>query len=56
VTEISPVNFNVPTKLLADFDAAWQGTGRIPSRTAALHKAMENFIEKHKKVKQAQET
>lgn len=48
MTEMSPVNFNCPTKLLEDFDKAWQGTGRVPSRTAALHKAMENYIEENK--------
>jgi len=47
VTGLSPVNFNCPTKLLADFDKAWKENGRIPSRTAALQRAMESYIEQN---------
>jgi len=48
VTETSAVNFNCPTKLLDDFDAAWKDTERIPSRTAALLRVMENFVAEHR--------
>ena len=41
------VNFKCPAKLLEEFDATWQGTGKVPSRTAALHRAMERFIEEN---------
>jgi len=48
VTETSAVNFNCPTKLLEDFDKTWKQTGRIPNRTDALLRAMEDFITAHK--------
>ena len=44
MTESSAVNFNCPSKLLEEFDAAWRESGKIPSRTAALLRAMESFI------------
>lgn len=47
MTETSAVNFNCPTKLLEDFDKTWKQTGRIPNRTDALLRAMENYIEKN---------
>ena len=43
------VNFLCPPKLLQDFDSAVERNGRIPSRTAALHRAMERFIEENRK-------
>jgi len=45
VTDVVQVNFLCPLKLREDFDAAWRKNGRIPSRTAALHRIMELFIE-----------
>ena len=48
LTDLAPVNFNCPSKLLDEFDRAWRASGRIPSRTAALHRAMEQFIKKNK--------
>jgi len=45
----SAVNFNCPTKLLEDFDSTWKKTGRFKVRTAALLRAMENFIEEYQK-------
>jgi len=43
------VNFLCPSKLLQDFDSAVERNGRIPSRTAALHRVMERFIEENRK-------
>ena len=47
MTELAQLNFKITPKLLEDFDKAWQANGRFPSRTAALHRAMEKFIEQN---------
>ena len=47
MTKLAQLNFKITPKLLADFDKAWKENGRIPSRTAALQRAMESYIEQN---------
>lgn len=47
--ETSPLNTNITKTVLEAFDETWKKLG-LPNRTAALHEAMRDFIEKHREV------